>query len=184
MTYGEPATPTPEASWRDAFVVACRALLSVALLVALYSTLPYDRDQVGPYFLLIGVWGAVFLGMSVLEVRAIARSRTPGLRGLESLAVLTPMLVLSFSSVYFLMSTGDPSTFSSPLSRVDALYFSLTIFSTVGFGDIAAVSDTARLVVSANIVVNLIALSAGVRIVTGAVQIGRRRATVAPGADA
>jgi hypothetical protein len=34
------------------------------------------------------------------------------------------------------------------LTRTDALYFTVTVFSTVGFGDITAKTETARLVVT------------------------------------
>ena len=38
------------------------------------------------------------------------------------------------------------ASFTEPLTRADALYFTVTVFSTVGFGDITAKSETARVV--------------------------------------
>jgi voltage-gated potassium channel len=35
-----------------------------------------------------------------------------------------------------IMSLDNPATFTERFSRSDALYFTITIFSTVGFGDI------------------------------------------------
>ncbi len=32
----------------------------------------------------------------------------------------------------------DPAAFNETLTRIDSLYFTLTVFATVGFGDIAA----------------------------------------------
>ena len=48
------------------------------------------------------------------------------------------------------MAQADPANFSThTLTRTDALYFTITIFATVGFGDISATSQSARLLVSA-----------------------------------
>ncbi len=49
------------------------------------------------------------------------------------------------------MSANDPATFSEPLTKSGSLYFTVTVFSTVGFGDITPVTDTARLIVSVQI---------------------------------
>lgn len=39
----------------------------------------------------------------------------------------------------------DSANFSQPLNKVASVYLSLTILSTVGFGDIVSPSDTSRL---------------------------------------
>ncbi len=62
-----------------------------------------------------------------------------------------------------------PGSFTEPLSRMAALYFSLSVFSTVGFGDIAAQTDLARGLVSLQIVCNLVLIGFGVRFVVAAV---------------
>ena len=46
------------------------------------------------------------------------------------------------------MATISASNFSEPLTRTGALYFTVTVFSTVGFGDITAKTEAARLVVT------------------------------------
>jgi hypothetical protein len=51
------------------------------------------------------------------------------------------------------------------------------VFSTVGFGDIAAKTDAARLVVAAQMLLDLILLGFGARIFVGAVKLGRDRQT-------
>jgi uncharacterized membrane protein YtjA (UPF0391 family) len=75
---------------------------------------------------------------------------------------------------YFLMALDSPGTFTAdPLTRVDTLYLTVTIFSTVGFGDISAASQPARILVTIQMILNLIVLGAGVRLLTGAVKRGR-----------
>ena len=58
---------------------------------------------------------------------------------------------------------------------MSALYFTVTVFSTVGFGDIVAVTDTGRAVVTAQVVANLLVLGLGGRVFFGAIAHARRR---------
>ena len=71
----------------------------------------------------------------VFQVRWIITSRFPGLRGVQALATSIPLFLLLFASTYVVMATISASNFSEPLTHTDALYFTVTVFSTVGFGD-------------------------------------------------
>jgi len=82
------------------------------------------------------------------------------------------------------MAESNPASFSThPLTRTDVLYFTVTVFSTVGFGDITAVSQSARLVVTAQMLLDLLALGLVVRAFVGAGQQGRQEAATASGPD-
>ena len=73
------------------------------------------------------------------------------------------------------MAQDDPANFSAPmLTRTDALYFTITIFATVGFGDISATSQSARLLVSAQMILDLLVLGLGIRVFMGAIERGRQ----------
>ena len=54
------------------------------------------------------------------------------------------------------MGRAQPAQFSEPLTRLDAAYFTVTIFATVGFGDIVAVSEAARAVATVQMVGDLV----------------------------
>ena len=55
-----------------------------------------------------------------------------------------------------------------------ALYFTVTTFSTVGYGDITAASEAARLLVTVQMILDLLALGLGIRVFIGAVQLARQ----------
>ena len=46
-----------------------------------------------------------------------------------------------------------------PLTHTDVLYFTVTVFTTVGFGDITGTSQSARLAVTAQLLLDLVALA-------------------------
>ena len=93
--------------------------------------------------------------------------------------MLVPWFLLLFARAYVTMANANPANFSThPLTRTDALYFTVTVFATVGFGDITAVSQSARLEVTTQIMLDLLVLvlGLGVRVFVGAVQFARRQA--------
>lgn len=150
-----------------------RALISAVVLVTLYFIVPLTWVDSLPVAVGLLVTGLILVAVTVWQVLAIIRSEEPGLRAIEALAVIAPLYILVFASVYFLMSLGDSEAFTSALTRMDALYFTVTVFATVGFGDITAASQSARVLVTVQMVLNLILLGAGVRLLTMAVKHGR-----------
>jgi len=91
------------------------------------------------------------------------------------------LYLLLFASAHFLMQRAAAGNFTQPLTRTDALYFSVTVFTTVGFGDIAAKSETARVVLIVQMLADLALLGAGARVLLGAVRRGRQRSDTAQG---
>ena len=126
-----------------------RALILSTVLVILYFLAPLAWIDGIPVAVVLVVAPLILLLVSWWQIRAILRSSQPGLRGIEALAVIAPLYLLLFAATYFLMASADSASFSmDELTRLDTLYFTVTIFSTVGFGDISPASETARLVVT------------------------------------
>ena len=86
-----------------------------------------------------------------------------------------PLLLVLFAAAYYLMSRSDTGNFNEALDRLDSLYFTVTVFTTTGFGDIAATAPLTRSTVTAQMVVDLIVIGLGIRAILGAVRIGRER---------
>ncbi|BDV29624.1 potassium channel family protein [Microbacterium terricola] len=150
-----------------------RALVSAFVLVALYFLLPLDGLRIPELLVAVSV-PLILIAVSAWQISAIVRARYPGVRAIEALAIVAPLYLLLFAAGYFLMATTAPASFSEPsLSRIDTLYFAVTIFATVGFGDISAVTETARLFVTWQMILNLVLLGAGIRLLTFAVRRGR-----------
>jgi hypothetical protein len=155
-----------------------RAVGSTVALVAIYYLLPLDRSStwVAVTMLVIGL--VALVGLVTFQVRWILRSRFPGLRGVEALATSIPLFLLLFASTYVVLAAISASNFSEPLTRTDALYFTVTVFATVGFGDITAKTEAARLVVTGQMIVDLVAIALAVKVIVGAVKQGRQRQPV------
>jgi voltage-gated potassium channel Kch len=103
------------------------------------------------------------------------------LKAVEALAATAPLFLLLFAAAYFLVAQEDPSNFTvETLTRTDSLYFTVTIFATVGFGDISPASEAARILVMAQMILDLIVLGLGIRIFVGAIEVGRQKTSNGP----
>ncbi len=159
---------TPEVERRALAWSVGRLALTGAAMVIFYFVLPF-RD-VSAADTLLRLVGGILLIVVVIgwQVRSIARSNRPQLRSVEAVGLSFWLLVIVFSVVYVSLSTANPGAFSEPLNEVGGLYFTMSILATVGFGDISAVSDAARVVVIVQIVLDLLLLGVVVRLLLGA----------------
>src|SRR3954451_1678299 len=175
------ADRSPRARRRLLLVSLTRSVLVSTALFAGYALLPLSRP-VDVVTLLALAGGLVVLAALVLwDLREVSRSTHPRLRAFETISTVVPLFLLLFSSVYYVMEHTDPGNFSSPLTRVDAFYLSVTIMSTVGFGDITAVSEVGRILVTVQMVAKLVLLWLVARGLLDAVQEGLRRQGRVPG---
>jgi Ion channel len=152
-----------------------RPLLTVTALIALYYLLPLSHID-DPEVALVLVTGLLaIVGLCVWQVRSIQQSRYPAVQAIEGLAFAVPLFLLLFAAGYYVLASLTPGAFTEPVNRTDTLYFTLTVFSTVGFGDIAPVTQPARVAVMVQMVADLLVLGVLLRAVTGAVRVRRAR---------
>jgi voltage-gated potassium channel Kch len=157
-------------------IALLRALLTVAVLVALYYILPLGERWRLSAGLRVLAGLAAFVAVLTWQIRTVLRSKHPGIRAMEALALTVPLFLLLFAATYFLLSANGSANFSQEhLSRTDALYFTVTTFATVGYGDISATSQTARVVVMSQMLLDLLILGIGINAFVKAARVGRQR---------
>jgi Ion channel len=168
--------------WRKAEVSArmitwavLRIVASIVVVTAVYYLLPFDQSSTGVAVTLLVAGLVVFVGLVAFQARAIIVSPFPGLRAIEALATSVPLFLALFASTYFVIARLSPGSFTAPLTRTDSLYFTVTVFSTVGFGDITAKTEAARLVVTGQMIADLVILGFAIKAIVGAVRRGRQR---------
>ena len=125
-----------------------RASATAIVLVATYYLLPLDRLSGVSLAVSLVVGLLVLTAIAAYQVRAIIRHRHSAVRAIEALAITVPLFLLLFAATYFLMAQADAGNFNvHSLTRTDSLYFTITVFATVGFGDISATSQAGRIAV-------------------------------------
>src|SRR4051812_3887754 len=151
-----------------------RSVLASVGMVVFYYAVPLRPQNPAAYFWLIG---GLVLVMALLfwQVRHVMSSAYPRLRAFEAVATTLPLFLLVFAATHYLLEENHPGSYSEALTRTDALYFVITVFATVGFGDITPVTETARVVTTVQMLGDLILVGVIARVLLGAVQVGLRR---------
>jgi voltage-gated potassium channel len=155
-----------------------RSLAVTVGLLLLYAFVPVpERFGLGALLgLTVGL--VVFVILVGWQIRAIVRAEHPVLRAVEVLAFAVPLLVVVFAFTYLSLSRADSGSFSEHLSRIDAMYYTVSTTCTVGFGDVTAETNAARILVTLQMLFDLALIAILVRLVILATRAGVYRRTV------
>ena len=143
-----------------------------------YALAPWDPPTQLSVAGRLAIWLVVVVLAVLWQIRAVMHSPHPWLRAVQGAALGVTLLILPFATAYASISAADPATFTQPMTRLDAFYFTVTVFATVGFGDIAPVSEPARLLVTVQMLADLVLIGMIVKVLVGAAQ--RRRESLGP----
>ena len=177
-------TPLPALRPRDRRRLVARAVarmvVTTTLLLVLYALAPVGPGPggAGAVVRLVAVV-VLFVVVVALQVRAIVSAAYPVLRAIEALVIAIGLFLVLFALLYLGLATAAPDSFTRPLTRVSALYFTATVLATVGFGDITAQSEAAQLLVTVQMLLGLTLLALAVRIFSAAARASATR----PGPD-
>ncbi|GAA2708912.1 potassium channel family protein [Micromonospora olivasterospora] len=150
-----------------------RASLACALLVVAYFAVPVRSDPNG-LRLMLRAAGTAALVLTVAWLvtaqvrRQLAAPEIPGtvpVRALVHLAVALVAGLLTFALADYVIAQTAPGQFVGLATRVDALYFALATLTTVGYGDVYAHGQFARVVVSLQMVFSIGVITTGVSLV-------------------
>jgi voltage-gated potassium channel len=151
-------------------IAAIRSFASVAVLAMAYFLLPFTRLAEGK--LIAEFTAGILLVIVVAQTVGTLRSRYPLLRSVEAMATSIPLFLVVFATTHYLLNELNPGSYSEPMTRLDALYLTMSTFATVGFGDITAKSEPARFAILVQMIGGLILIGVVARVLIGA---ARRR---------
>ena len=170
----DPRMPSGAERRRTLLVAVGRGLGIATVLTVAYFSLPLNALAVLPFAVIV-LGGVIILAAVIAyQVISIFRAVHPAAKAVEALCLTGPLFLLLFASTYFLMSQADSANFNlAGLTRGDSLYFTVTVFTTVGFGDILATSHNARELVTVQMILDLILIGAVIRAFVEAVRMAR-----------
>ena len=148
-----------------------RTAAMTTVVVVVYYAAPLDRPPDLAAVLAFGLGLLALAALACWQVRMVLASDAPRLRAVEAAATGLPLLVVLFAATYVLIEHSRPGSFTEALSHTDSLYFTVTVFSTVGFGDITPVTDLARILTMLQMVTGLVAVGLVAKVLFGAVQV-------------
>ena len=161
--------------WRLIAWATLRTVATVALVVLIYYLVPMNKALDASTVIELALGALLFLAVVAVQVWRTSQSDYPTIRAVESLAFTIPVYVLLFATIYFLVNRADTASFGTPLSRTDTMYFSTTVLTTVGFGDISAKTETARVIATCQMMLDLVIVGLVARLIVNAIKVSRTR---------
>lgn len=143
---------------RIAVLASVRLLVVLAVLLGGYFVVPvegFKADNPTAAWVGLSIVILVFLAVLVLEARIVVAARVPQVRAVAAAVESVMLFICLFALLHLSLSTTDPASFSEPLDRMGALYFSVSTLATVGFGDISPATQLARAVVTVQMLAGL-----------------------------
>lgn len=143
-----------------------RWLLACVALMALYAIAPVESEpDNGVLALRWGITVLVLVALAwAIRWQALRQLREPDAPLGALIAGILAGLLL-FALLDYGLAVHRPGEFSELHSRVDALYFALSTLLTVGFGDVSAQGQTARVVLCFQMAFNITAIAGSASIV-------------------
>lgn len=140
------------------------------LLTVGYYLLPLRLAGEGPmgiaraFFsvLAFGLLGWIFR----IHVRWSRRTQHRAYLRIQWLLSVLYLLALTFALTYTIVAMRSPGQFVGIDDRTAALYFSVTVIGTVGFGDIHAAGTLGQVLVTMQMLFNLIYLGTALRLLS------------------
>jgi voltage-gated potassium channel len=130
-------------------------VLNLAAVLLLYFAVPLDTSRTGGHLLLgLGLTLVALLGVGGVVRRELRSVRQGGEGALSvlRLILLAEVVLVVFALAYYVLATNVDGQLVGIATRIDALYFSATTMTTVGYGDVHATGQAARVLVTTQLV--------------------------------
>ena len=148
-----------------------RLLLAIIGMLVVFYTVPVSANEsTGRVALSVSITlvGVAALAWGIFEqIKRQMRSRS---EDIHTLLMLLPLAAVLFALGFYILEEQSPSQFEGLATRTDALYFTLSTVTTVGFGDITAHGQLARVLVMFQLIFNAIFVGAAASTIVGTIR--------------
>lgn len=168
--------PEPKAGREKAgspWWIVVRVVVALTVLLVAFYTLP-DNVRGAPEAVRTVVFVVCVAAFAGLILLLIARGSRGGLPARAEGLLLTVVASLVFFATVYDRLADQADQFDGLVTRTDALYFTLVTTATVGYGDITATGQAARIAVMVQIVFNLVFIGAGASVALDRIKQHRR----------
>jgi len=147
-----------------------RLAVALALLLGAYAVAPVTVSaESGPLLRLASVL-LLLLGAAAVTVRQLRLSLDDGERRIDGLVLAVALITVAFATAFHALETRNPGQVVGLETKVDALYFTLSTMLTVGYGDLHAEGQVARVLVVVQMVFDVVLVAAAATVLTSRVK--------------
>ncbi len=137
----------------------------VTLILVAYFVAPVARD-INPDTVVRGIVSVLFLTLLAVGMTQLLRMHADLAGRVDGLVVGIVVIVVFFAFGFYVLELHHPGQVTGLVTRVDALYFAMSTMSTIGYGDIHAQGQVARMLVIVQIIFDLVFVAAAASLLT------------------
>ncbi len=156
MEMFEAAAADERVSRRLLAAAILRVLGVIAGTLVVYLLIPVEGEGARATAIIACLGIATILAVFARQISRVSRSRRPVLAAVEALVLVFGLFLCLFALLYVSISVADPQAFTQSVDKVAGIYFTTTVLTTVGFGDISPISNTARVMVTLQMVLGMV----------------------------
>lgn len=157
-----------------------RLSLALGLLLAAYVVAPATLGTHAEPLVRLTAVATLLAATAGVMVRQLRLSLDDTERHVDGLVLAVTLFTLVFAQVFHVLEQRHPGQVEGLETKVDALYFTLSTMLTVGYGDVHATGQAARLLVIVQMVLDVVLVAAAAAMLSARV----RRAAAARRGDA
>jgi hypothetical protein len=149
-----------------------RLTLLCGVLFTVYFVVPVDRPVASQDYVVRVLLALLFFGLlGYLVVRQVQlQMEDPTGRRVDGLVAVVVAVVLGFALAFYVLEDRNPGQVPGLETRVDALYFAMTTLFTVGYGDIHAQGQVARVMVIIQMIFNVVFIASAASVLSSKVR--------------
>ncbi|WP_244928089.1 potassium channel family protein [Nocardioides sp. W7] len=160
-----------------------RLLGILGFILALYFLVPVNTEP--PTQVVVrGLLGVLLLVALAAGLRAQLRlAALDGDRRIDGLVAAIVTVLVAFAFAFYALQVHQPDQVEGLHTRVDGLYFSASTMLTIGYGDVHAVGQAARIVVLVQMVFDVVFVATAASLLASKVRRAAARHAAAAGPD-
>jgi voltage-gated potassium channel len=143
---------------------------ALVLILGAYAVVPtsdpFDTGSLARFATVL----VLLAGSAWVMIRQLRLSALDWDRNIDGLVLAVVIMTVAFALTFYLLELRDPGQVAELNTKVDALYFTASTILTIGYGDVHAVSQTARVLVLVQMVFDIVFVATAATMLTSRVR--------------
>jgi hypothetical protein len=147
-----------------------RLVGALALILGAYALVPTSDPLHTGSLARFGLVLVLLAGSAWVMIRQLRLSAYDGERDIDGLVLAVVTMTVAFALTFYLLELREPGQVAGLETKVDALYFTASTILTIGYGDVHAAGQAARVLVLVQMIFDVVFVATAAGMLTSRVR--------------